>query len=164
MTDKEKIKELEEKIDSIAAELNTLKSSNLNKNDFDPVLIQIERNNINARMCEDGIKPEEYEKLQKHLDNLPVIFGVSDVQDIIDLFDFDVCVEVSQKLGWTYQDKLITKKILVENAIELLNKAINCTQDCGRLQLGRLVVNFFTSPEGDKWYTMTFFVEHEEEC
>lgn len=159
-------KKIDEKLNNIIAELKTIESIKINtkQDDFDSVLIQIERNNISTKMHADETRPEEFENLSRCLNNLPVIFTNSEVQDIIDLFDFDECVNVSQKLGWTYRDELITKKILVENAIELLKNAIDCNRDCGRFQLGRLVVNFFTSPDEGRWYTMTFFVEHGEEC
>jgi hypothetical protein len=124
---------------------------------------QIWRSNIAKRAYSDD--SEETRELEKELEKDKQIFENNDIQSILDSFDWDECVDTAEKLGYKYgvNEKTITKERLVEDALEMFIKLESSDTKCGRLQVGRLLVNkFWDFEEKAPWYTMNFFIENNE--
>lgn len=108
---------------------------------------------------------EDAQELEKELKKDKPLFENEDIQSILDNFDWDECVDAAKKLGYKYgiDEKTITKERLVEDALKMFRDLESSSAKCGRLQLGRLLVNkFWDFEENVPWYTMNFFIENNE--
>lgn len=108
---------------------------------------------------------EDAQELEKELKKDKPLFENEDIQSILDNFDWDKCVDAAEKLGYKYgiDEKTITKERLVEDALKMFRDLESSPAKCGRLQLGRLLVNkFWDFEENVPWYTMNFFIENNE--
>ena len=121
--------------------------------------------NIACDNSNNNIKDPEIERkireVEAELDRVANPITDPDLQQIVDTFDFDYCVEVARREGWKYRDQPITKEDIIGDALE-------CAKDIrdvlsGRTQRGRLVIcKMYDFKEKESWYSMAFIAEHGE--
>ena len=102
------------------------------------------------------------EEWQNELKNTPLVIADPQAQECLDYFDFDEVVRVCDTMGYTYKNERITKKILIYDAIVLLNFLKSCNEDICRRQVGRLHGNKYRRDDGKFSYQLLFEISEWE--
>lgn len=132
-------------------------------------LIDIQRRR--SAICQDlaNASPStNADELEEKLRKLPkTITWDDDLQEIVDDFDYWHAVELAKLCGFQYYDPSIGHEVfptvghLVEDALEMARGLREVK--CGRLQRGRLIMSkFWDEKQDESWYTLTYFLEHQE--
>ena len=130
--------------------------------------IQLKRCELVNKIFEEDSKDNltksftQIEEWQNELKNMSLVIADPQAQECLDYFDFDEVVKVCDTMGYTYRHERITKKTLINDAIDLLNYLKGCHEDVCRRQVGRLHGNKYRRDDNKFSYQLLFEISEWE--